>query len=97
MTKRKHEGWASYRLAQNPSESRFAQEWQAWQDKHNVLQLIKGRGKLHADLTEEEIAAAASAIQWLGSPLGQCFLREVLMAEECPSDLSLLAMVWKRS
>ena len=67
-----------HRLKQNPKERIFLEEW----EKENrgdfgVLALILGENNFPICLTEDEEIVAGTVIQWLGSPVGQDFLRKV--------------------
>ena len=73
MNDRDVRGLHPYRFKDNPEERRFAEAWA----KHC------GDGKTLAYLlfpvapTEREEQVAATVIQWLGSPVGQGFLRDM--------------------
>lgn len=64
--------WAR-RTTQNPEEKRFADAWK----KEHVLHHLLGNGAFPRVPTKEEAAAAATVIQWLGSPVGQGFLSDL--------------------
>lgn len=77
----KNVGYHAYRLKSNPVERIFAEEW----DKQNApvlcgrstLAYLVDDGKRREDVTKAEVKLAATMIQWLGSPVGQDFLRVV--------------------
>lgn len=81
MQNNKFTGARPYRLESNPKERLFAEAWQ----KQNRLgrftmleQLLSNDGgKTPAEVSERDEMIAATIIQWLGSPVGQCFLRDV--------------------
>lgn len=82
--KLKHKGMSTHRWEQNPLEKKFAKEW----DKLNTINrvgsntldymLAKNNNHPEGEVTKRDITVAATVIQWLGSPVGQCFLNEVL-------------------
>lgn len=79
------QGHSPHRYADNPMEKAFAE---AWQGANDTSQPGKSTGMLayllshdqHSppEPTEAEHKVAATVIQWLGSPVGQHFVREVL-------------------
>jgi hypothetical protein len=82
----KNKGKHQYRLKQNILEKKFAETW----DKQNSGKFNdEGRGTLDyllaedcnrpcGEVTERDREVAATVIQWLGSPVGQGFLEEVM-------------------
>lgn len=84
----KHVGLSAHRTKDNLLEKRFATAWDRENNPpsflnggHGVLQHLlcsKGDGIITRELTEEEIKAAATVVQWLGSPVGYGFLESVL-------------------
>lgn len=65
-----------YRFSKNPEEKRFATAW----DREDCLRYLLADPSPHAPIpepTKREIEVAAVVIQWLGSPVGQCFLRDL--------------------
>lgn len=77
----KFNGAHVYRLKSNPKEQAFADAWQEqnkW--KHSMLEqlLSADGGKTPADVSDRDEMIAATVIQWLGSPVGSCFLQDVL-------------------
>jgi len=78
----KHKGLSTYRLADNPLEQRFAEAWESMQQRGNILDyLLSPTNRLDTTATERDKIVAATVIQWLGSPVGQTFLRDVLNVE----------------
>lgn len=86
--KKKFRGVSSHRWKSNPLEKLFAE---AWQDQH----AMNGRHLDHLltpasegpyfqpiESSERDHEVAATVIQWLGSPVGQGFLEEVLKEAE---------------
>lgn len=76
MSNQKYEGKNLHRLESNPKEAAFAKEWANWNSASYVLEYIMGEGNKPATLSNRDILVASSVIQWLGSPVGQSFLRE---------------------
>lgn len=78
----KHTGLAMHRWNDNPLEKRFSDSWEDMQ-RGNVLDyLLSPTNKLgDTTTTERDRTVAATVIQWLGSPVGQSFLRDVLDIE----------------
>ena len=74
----KHKGLHAHRLHQNPEEERFAKAWKAQNDPGRQLEylLLRTDGK-PALVTERDEVVAATVMQWLGSPVGQGFLRDL--------------------
>jgi hypothetical protein len=82
MAKVQHKGRATYRFNDNPEEQRFAEAWQAHNDQGNTLaHLLDPRhGEPFGyppDPSDRDIEVAATVVQWLGSPVGQGFLRDL--------------------
>lgn len=76
-----HSSPKSYRFAGNPLEKRFSENWEEVNTR-NALAWLMGDGSKMTTITQAEATAAAAAIQWLGSPIGQCFLARVLKSDE---------------
>ncbi len=67
-------GFDPRRFANNPLEEKFANKWEKINNNGDLLQcLLKNRV-----MTNDDIKTAGTIIQWLGSHIGQCFLRDVL-------------------
>jgi len=91
----KHVGKSPHRLtpeAGNPLEVAFAESWEEdnadiplwYNGGHGTLELLmhsNGDWRVTGDLTQDEATAAATVIQWLGSPVGFSFVRDTL--EKC--------------
>lgn len=80
-----HRGLSHYRTKREPLEREFARAWAAENATSDTLRfLLVPTERLDDPVwsrrqpTQEEATAVATAIQWLGSPVGQSFLREVL-------------------
>lgn len=82
MTRKKtnHEGLHTHRLRDNPAEERFAAQWRKEQEGGRLLQyLMTPPGedqRFPFETTQRDEVVAATVIQWLGSPVGQKFLRD---------------------
>lgn len=75
-------GKNTHRWAQNPLEQRFAEAWSQQQEFSYTLDyLLSDRVNERQPVSEETQVAVATVIQWLGSPVGQGFLEEVLGEE----------------
>jgi hypothetical protein len=83
--KPKHLGLHTYRFSSNPEEERFAEAWAAQNTDQgfggsNTLAWLLGvadQWGRPVDPTDREHSVAATVVQWLGSPVGQCFLRDL--------------------
>lgn len=85
--KKKYQGLNTHRLAQNPLEKRFALAWQAQNEvaapvdgQADTLDYIlhEGDQRYPKLCSERDRQVANSVIQWLGSPVGESFIRSVL-------------------
>ena len=82
MRKPRHIGLNAARLRperENPEEVRFAKAWQKHNEQGCTLDHLLdpiGSGR-PAESTERDTMVAATVIQWLGSPVGQFFLKEL--------------------
>ena len=77
MEKIKHHGISRHRLSQNPLEHKFADAWEKMAPL-TLGYLLCGQDCNPHDYTERDAEVAATMIQWLGSPVGESFVREVL-------------------
>jgi hypothetical protein len=73
----KHVGLSSHRLASNPLEAKFASAWKKMAPT-TLGYLLCGQNRSFHDYSERDAVVAATVIQWLGSPVGESFVREVL-------------------
>lgn len=80
MTKLKHQGWSTHRFKDNPAEKAFATAWDTYNVQGHTLEYLLGNGVQREPATPREIEVAATVVQWLGSPVGLCFLRDVFEA-----------------
>lgn len=79
------QGHSPHRYDQNPLEKAFAEAWQKANDTSqmgiahgNLAYLLSDTQHNPPEPTEAEHKVAATVIQWLGSPVGQHFVQEVL-------------------
>ena len=72
----KHEGISRHRLASNPLEALYAEEWEK-EAPGTLGYLLCGQEK-NNDYSERDAQVAATIIQWLGSPVGSVFVYDVL-------------------
>lgn len=70
-------GLHTHRFADNPEEKRFAEAYAAKMGRRNLEWLLSCGGEVPAPLSERDETVAATMIQWLGSPVGQGFLRDL--------------------
>lgn len=80
-----HESLNEYRLANNPLERAFLEEWKEINKRAPMIN--HGWGTLEIILSSDfndvqpisqrDANVAATVIQWLGTVCGQCFLRDV--------------------
>jgi len=77
----KNKGKNQHRLSQNPLEEKFAKEWEKRNtlSRHGMLEyILAGENNTPAFVEDHDREVAASVIQWLGTPVGQGFLTDVL-------------------
>ena len=79
--KMKHEGRALYRLKENPMERKFHNAWKAEQE-YGLLEYLFGDGTHKGEVTDRDAQVAATVIQWLGSPVGQNFVKGVMSPDK---------------
>ena len=74
-----HNGINKHRLGENSLELAFAFVWQEINEQRDLLECLlhTGGSGFPKELTDRDREVAATIIQWLGSPVGQDFLREV--------------------
>ena len=77
MAKIKHQGISRNRLSREPLEKKFADEWEKIAPT-TLGYLLCGQDRSFHDYTQHDAAVAATIIQWLGSPVGEAFVRETL-------------------
>lgn len=77
----KHFGRHTHRFRDNPEEKRIAEAWDAAQEYGDTLAWLLDRRPVQIGRpmtpSDIEITAAATVIQWLGSPVGQAWLRDL--------------------
>lgn len=75
----RHEGVSVHRLrpeADNPREVAFAEAWKN-RNTHFHRTLVDLVGP---EVSQRDATVAATIVQWLGSPVGSCFLCDVINA-----------------
>lgn len=79
-------GYHTHRFEQNPEERRFAEAWDRQQEHGRTLNylLSESHDNRPVDVSPHDDKTAATLIQWLGSPVGQNFLRE--LGYKCGED-----------
>ena len=83
-------GKNTHRLAENPLEAKFAEVWEGSKYGNTLAYILSDRPNDPTYVSEHDQEVAATVIQWLGSPVGQCFLEEVLEVEirkQIPKEL----------
>lgn len=73
-------GLHEYRFRQNPQEQRFAEAWTEF-NKHtrhiDYLLRVGDQTGRPPHCSERDEVVAATIVQWLGSPVGLAFLRDL--------------------
>ncbi len=75
----KNVGVNAHRLPREPEEKRFAQAWEDQNEQGKTLAyILDGADQQHPPaLSDRDRQVAATVVQWLGSHVGQCFLRDL--------------------
>lgn len=85
----KNKGLRQYRFKDNPIEKKFAKAWEEMNTSNAGR--LEGKGTLdhllaekvnhpRGEVTDRDRIVAATIFQWLGSPVGQSVLRELMSA-----------------
>jgi hypothetical protein len=75
----KYKGMHTHRFRDNPEEERFAIAWDE-QNRHgnNLAHMLDTRHSGRpVEPSDRDRVVASTVIQWLGSPVGQAFLRDL--------------------
>lgn len=84
--KKKFQGMSPHRYKSDPLEKRFAEIWQNQNDRGTAtldfLMDETNRGRPNPPVSDRDRLVSSTVIQWLGSPVGQCFLVEVLSSSQ---------------
>lgn len=77
-----HKGLKQYRFKNNPEERRFAEAWEkqnnpADSQADSSLAYLLSPDSQKESVSDRDREVAATTIQWLGSPVGQAFLRDL--------------------
>jgi hypothetical protein len=74
-------GFHTHRFRDNPEEQRFAEAWSklnaVGRNVDYLLDASRADQRFTPEASEREARIAATVIQWLGSPVGQGFLRDL--------------------
>ena len=94
----KHHGLSRHRLRDNPEERRFADAWQAQNDTGRTLDYLLDprKGEPHGyppSAEDRERVVVATVVQWLGSPVGQGFLRDLGYVKADDEREAIVAML----
>jgi hypothetical protein len=90
MLKEEFKGLGVHRLKDNPLERVFAEKWQEQCEKATLEYIISGFANRRDPVSKEVQVTSNTVIQWLGSPVGQGFLVEVLRTKEAEYFLSYM-------
>lgn len=79
--KMKNLGFNVRRFRDNPEEKRIAEAWERINVTSSILEYLLDRRQVHTGrppaVGDIERTSVATVIQWLGSPVGQAWLREL--------------------
>ena len=81
--KKQHRGMHFDRTKKEPLERAFAVAWQELQEssgRHSTLEYMLAENNncpIPGEVSERDLLVANTIVQWLGSPVGQCFLGRV--------------------
>jgi hypothetical protein len=80
----KNKGQSQHRFKDNPLEKKFALAWEKDNNQCRALEYLLAKNSNHPDgeVTARDRKVAATVVQWLGSPVGESFVREVLKSHE---------------
>lgn len=98
--KSRHRSLNAHRLADNPEERRISAAWAREQEHGRVLDYILHPGDQHqvSECSGRDAVVAATVIQWLGSSVGQSFLRELgyerAPGSECATPHPITVKPW---
>lgn len=77
-----NKGLHQHRFSQNPLEEKFAKAWEKLNPKgsNNNLEYILAlnNNRPRGEVSDRDRQVAATIIQWLGSPVGRNFIKDVL-------------------
>lgn len=86
--KMKNKGLSQHRFKDNPLEKKFAEKWEEINtcrfsgklDGLGTLDylLAEDNNRPRGEVTDRDRLVAATIVQWLGSPVGKGFLRDVI-------------------
>ena len=101
--KKAFQGANAHRYKENPLEKAFAEKWQDMNTGpmgrvRTTLDYLldpSNRGNPNPPLSDRDWLVANTLIQWLGSPVGQNFLREVLLSNDAKHSVNFLDMLFR--
>lgn len=76
-TNMQNKGLHQHRLSDNPEEARFAQAWEEHANQNLKYHLAPAGQEYPGEPSKRDRQVAATVIQWLGSPVGQGWLRDL--------------------
>lgn len=85
----KIKGLHTYRFKENPEEERFAKAWEQQNEYGSNLAYLLHVGEQRGrppEPDDRDHTVAATVIQWLGSPVGQWFLRDLGYVKSTDGD-----------
>jgi hypothetical protein len=96
--KKEFQGTNPHRYKANPLEKAFAEKWQEIntgpmgrvRTTLDYLMDSSNRGEPNPPLTERDWLVANTLIQWLGSPVGQGFIRDVILSNNAKDSHTFL-------
>jgi hypothetical protein len=84
--KKQFQGMSPHRYKSDPLEKKFAEKWQEQNDRGTAtLEFLMdetNRGRPEPPVSNRDRLVSNTVVQWLGSPVGQCFLVEVLSSPQ---------------
>ena len=74
-------GFSKYRFEGNPMEKKYAEKWIESNKYGSTLEYLLSTNNTlaYSTITDRDKYVAGKLIQWLGSPVGSAFIRDVLM------------------
>jgi hypothetical protein len=92
MINKIYQGKSAHRYKENPLEKAFAEEWAVQSEQHKTPEylLFPSSQVCYSEVDADRRLAMNTVVQWLGSPVGQGFLLEVLARPEAKHFLERL-------
>lgn len=77
-TRTKHEGKSRHRFGDNPMEKMYADAWARANKEQRYLDYMLADNNLYpTEVEQRDATVAATVMQWLGSPVGREFVKDV--------------------